>query len=171
MGNVYTRPNTLYLKQVNAEEKLCKKILKNKQVSITYTRALQIVKLAEEYHARYSNVSISEILAICHTESRFNNTQVGSSGELGVMQVLPSTAHIISKELKVSYYNLQDLRTSIWFGTYFIHKLKRDYGKYCYIVYNQGFSKPLNNYTYMVHRNSYTSYLSVIMRGVKYFKV
>jgi soluble lytic murein transglycosylase len=65
------------------------------------------------------------VLAIIQTESKFNTYAKGTSGEIGLMQVLPQTAQWIAHKYKLPWRGpsaLYDPITNIKFGiTYFAH--------------------------------------------------
>jgi len=65
------------------------------------------------------------VLAVIQTESTFNTRAKGTSGEIGLMQILPKTAEWISKKYKLPWkgdISLYDPVTNIKIGiTYFAH--------------------------------------------------
>lgn len=65
------------------------------------------------------------VLAVIQTESRFNTYAKGSSGEIGLMQILPQTAEWIAKKYRLPWRgpnSLYDPITNIKVGiTYFAH--------------------------------------------------
>lgn len=65
------------------------------------------------------------ILAVIQTESSFNPRAKGTSGEIGLMQILPPTAEWIAKKYKIPWKgpaSLNDPATNVRLGiTYFAH--------------------------------------------------
>jgi len=81
------------------------------------------------------------LLSIMKVESNFNHDAVSPAGAKGLMQLMPSTAKSIAKELKIKKFNLNDPCTSIKFGAHYIAWLNRYFeGRIEYIVsgYNAG---------------------------------
>jgi soluble lytic murein transglycosylase len=67
------------------------------------------------------------LMAVIQNESSFNPKMKGSFGEIGLMQVKPSTAEWIAKTYKIEYKNSKSLyepETNIKIGAAFIHKLR-----------------------------------------------
>lgn len=65
------------------------------------------------------------VLAVIQTESSFNPLAKGTSGEIGLMQILPKTAEWIAKKYKIPWHgekSLNDPATNVRLGiTYFSH--------------------------------------------------
>ncbi len=72
--------------------------------------------------ARY-NVEPSLIASIINSESSFKKDVVSNKGAVGLMQVMPSTASMVAKQLKLSEYDLFDEETNIKIGTYYLSTL------------------------------------------------
>ncbi len=88
--------------------------------------------------------------AVTHTESRFNRNAIGADGEIGLMQVLPSTARMMG--FSGSLAELADPETNIRYGvTYLAQAWRKAGGDLCTAVmkYRAG------------HGESRFSYLSV----------
>jgi soluble lytic murein transglycosylase len=67
------------------------------------------------------------LMAVIQNESSFNPRMKGSFGEIGLMQVKPSTAEWIAKSYKIDYSDAKALyepETNIKIGAAFIHKLR-----------------------------------------------
>lgn len=64
------------------------------------------------------------IVAIIHGESRFIPHVTGSSGDAGLMQIIPSTAKHIATSMGYENYNLTDIETNIEFGCWYLSRLK-----------------------------------------------
>ena len=67
------------------------------------------------------------ILSVIKAESLYNPRAVSSAKATGLMQLMPSTAKGIAKQLKINNYNLKDPNISILFGTHYIAWLNRYY--------------------------------------------
>lgn len=68
------------------------------------------------------------LLAIIKTESRFNPNAVGTSGEIGLMQIKPSTAEWIAKKKKFPWVNKDELfnpEYNIHLGALYFKYLKK----------------------------------------------
>lgn len=84
------------------------------------------------------------VLAVIQTESNFNTDARGNAGEIGLMQILPTTAEWISKKYKIPWKgaaSLYDPVTNIKIGvTYFAHlRGEFDSRAYHYLpAYNMG---------------------------------
>ena len=113
--------------------------------------------LADRWKNRYAEITealITEsrkqeldpifVLAVIQTESSFNTDARGTSGEIGLMQILPKTAEWIAKKYKMPWTgskSLYDPVTNIRIGvTYFAH-LREEFSSraYHYLpAYNMG---------------------------------
>ncbi|MES2855735.1 MAG: lytic transglycosylase domain-containing protein [Bdellovibrionota bacterium] len=84
------------------------------------------------------------ILAIMQTESTFNTNAVGTSGEIGLMQILPRTAQWIAKKYGMPWTgddSLFDPTTNIRIGIQYFAHLRSDFDKsaHHYVpAYNMG---------------------------------
>ncbi len=67
----------------------------------------------------------SFIYAIAKAESLFNPRAVSSAGAVGLMQLMPATAHGVARDLKIIAYDLKDPCTSIRFGARYFKFLDR----------------------------------------------
>ncbi len=68
------------------------------------------------------------LLAIIKTESRFNPNAVGTAGEIGLMQIKPSTAEWIAKKKKFPWVNKEELfnpEYNIHLGALYFKYLKK----------------------------------------------
>jgi hypothetical protein len=81
------------------------------------------------------------IVAIIYGESRFIPHVTGSSGDAGLMQIIPSTAKHIASSMGYENYNVTDIETNIEFGCWYLSRLKiLSGGNYIETLarYNQG---------------------------------
>ena len=128
-----------------------------------------IALAVEKYSIEY-NVPKEEILAVIKTESNFTPDLVSSNQDRGLMQIIPSTEKDIAKELSLTNYDIFSVDINVKMGTYFISKLKSKYGKYTYIVYNQGLTRPLNDDMYETLTESSRSYIHKINKQSSIYK-
>ena len=70
------------------------------------------------------DVDQAVVFSLINVESHFNKNALSSKGAVGLMQVMPSTAQGLAKEIGVEgEYDLQNPDDNIMFGTYYISKL------------------------------------------------
>lgn len=87
------------------------------------------------------------VMAVILNESSFRPKLKGGAGEIGLMQLKPSTAQWISKTYKLKYKNansLYDPTTNIWLGVAFISKLRQQFESHSQLylsAYNIGARK------------------------------
>lgn len=87
------------------------------------------------------------VMAVILNESSFRPKMKGSAGEIGLMQIKPSTAVWISKVYKLPYRNDQSLNdpvVNIWLGTAYIDKLRKQFESHSQLylsAYNIGAKK------------------------------
>ncbi len=75
-----------------------------------------------EYWAKRRGLEASVVFSLIKAESSFEKNAVSKPGAVGLMQVMPSTANDISKELKYFDYNLKIPKDNIIIGTYYLKK-------------------------------------------------
>jgi soluble lytic murein transglycosylase-like protein len=83
------------------------------------------------------------ILAIIHTESAFRSDAVSSKGAVGLMQLLPSTAEEVAREIDLEWTGeevLRDPEANIELGSYYLSKLRDrfDSMEAAVVAYNEG---------------------------------
>jgi soluble lytic murein transglycosylase len=82
--------------------------------------------------------------ALIKGESEFNPISIGTSGEIGLMQILPSTAKWIAKKYKFKYKGPESLKIpmeNIMIGASYLHYLRKKYSAipdYYLAAYNMG---------------------------------
>lgn len=87
------------------------------------------------------------VMAVIQNESSFNPDMVGGVGEIGLMQIRPSTAHWIAKHASISFKKdsqLKDPVMNIRIGTAFLARLRDQFESHSrlYIsAYNMGAKK------------------------------
>ncbi len=121
--------------------------------------------------AKYSMDPIF-VLAVIQTESKFNPTIVGRHGEIGLMQIKPSTAAWIAKKYKIQWNNksnLQNPSANIQIGMaymdYLRNKFKRKSTKYV-SAYNMG---PTNVQRLLAANIKPDQYNSKVMKNYRDF--
>lgn len=70
------------------------------------------------------------IAAIINVESKFSPVATSKKGAIGLMQILPTTAEEIAKELNIDYINVDELyepEKNIKIGFYYISKLQKKF--------------------------------------------
>jgi soluble lytic murein transglycosylase len=82
----------------------------------------------ENFVVKYSNeygIEKALVFAIIKTESNFDANAKSSSGAMGLMQIIPSTANWIADELdeKIDDNSLFDEETNIKFGCFYLNYL------------------------------------------------
>jgi soluble lytic murein transglycosylase len=68
------------------------------------------------------------LLAVIKTESQFNPNTIGQAGEIGLMQIKPSTAEWICKKKNIKWRGsamLKDPSYNVLVGAYYFHYLKK----------------------------------------------
>lgn len=73
----------------------------------------------------YGDLALS--LAMIWQESLFDPYAVSPANAKGIMQIIPSTARLIAKELGASEYTYSDPETSIRFGMYYFRKMIQEF--------------------------------------------
>lgn len=131
-----------------------------------YSQA-KIQKILIEYAQHHSNVPPALALALAHIESHFQSSVVSHKGAIGVMQIMPATAH---GEFHVNKNQLYNPYTNIAIGIEFLEKLYHAYGRWDLALshYNGGSLKKVNGY-YIAH--DYTKkYVHNVMKKWRYYE-
>lgn len=92
-------------------------------------------------NAQYSDLNPYVVAAVIFAESRFRHDAMGASGDAGLMQIIPSTAKLISEAVSHTPYDIKDIETNVKFGCWYLSAMKTRYGgNYVQILgmYNQG---------------------------------
>lgn len=124
------------------------------------------------------NLEIALVYAVIKQESDFNKNAVSSSGALGLMQILPSTAKWIAGELGVEYSkeNLFEPKVNIEFGCFYLRYLFDKFNDIETVVcaYNAGETKVLDwieNGRISRDLISYPETLNYLNKVMGYYKV
>ena len=94
-----------------------------------------VVEVADRY-----GVDPRLIAAVITVETRWDPDAVGAHGELGLMQILPSTGEWLADVMGLESFDLRDPATSVEMGTFYLAALIREYGSVdiALSVYNGG---------------------------------
>lgn len=100
--------------------------------------ALSIDRVAERY-----GFEPEMLLAIIHTESAFRRDAVSSKGAVGLMQLLPSTAEEVAREIDMEWtgeHLLREPDVNIEMGSYYLAKLRDRFNSLetAVVAYNEG---------------------------------
>lgn len=116
--------------------------------NVNYSRKIanEIIKMNLVYE-----VSPITLLAIIQVESNFNKSEIGSSGEVGLMQITEIAWQELKNQDKIafSFVEIGQISKNIRAGTlYYLYCLKRANGnrRKALAYYNGGFNSP--NYEY-----------------------
>jgi soluble lytic murein transglycosylase len=83
------------------------------------------------------------VISIIREESRFDPGARSIAGALGLMQLMPGTAHRIDRKLKLGINNsndILDIKNNLYVGIYYLSNLVTEFGSYTYAIaaYNAG---------------------------------
>jgi soluble lytic murein transglycosylase-like protein len=73
--------------------------------------------------ARHNGLDPHDLAAVGYTESRWDCTRVGTSGEIGSLQLLPSTAAEVAIRIGITEYDLRDPATNVALGAAYLRGL------------------------------------------------
>ncbi|MEE9217864.1 MAG: lytic transglycosylase domain-containing protein [Acidobacteriota bacterium] len=162
IGEYLYQPQLDVLNEVDALAKIQK--AKLKQIHLRNRRLMTLVKVREYLSDKRINlpsdqvwniaISIDRvanryrldpemILAIIHTESAFRSNAVSRKGAVGLMQLLPSTAEAVAREIDLEWTGeelLRDPDINIELGTYYLSKLRDRFDsiEHAVVAYNEG---------------------------------
>lgn len=71
----------------------------------------------------FCDVDEAIVFSVINIESHFNKNSVSSKGAVGLMQIMPSTADEVAKQLNLSSYDLTEPNDNILIGTYYLNTL------------------------------------------------
>lgn len=83
------------------------------------------LKYQEEVTSACARFQVDEALvySVINVESHFNKNAVSSRGAIGLMQVMPSTADELAKQLGLQEFDLKSPNDNIVIGTFYIRLL------------------------------------------------
>ena len=94
-------------------------------------------------HARHYDLEAALLAAVIYQESKFKADARSSSGAIGLMQLLPTTAEGIAEHTGGTGFRVDDLydpEINIRYGAWYLHHLMQKYGdeKTALAAYNAG---------------------------------
>ena len=89
-----------------------------------------VSKYAKEY-----NLEKSLVFAIINVESSFDKNAKSRVGAIGLMQIMPSTAEFIAKELDIANYDMFNAEQNIKFGCFYLNYLLSKFNNLQYAIY------------------------------------
>lgn len=98
-------------------------------ISIPRTELKAIISSVMDCSHKYG-MTPELIFSLIHTESTFNSRAISNKGAIGLMQIMPTTAEGIARELNVEWSGremLYDPVINIEFGTYYLHDLLKNF--------------------------------------------
>ena len=75
------------------------------------------------YYSKLYNLPFSLVCAVINTESHFNKNAISSAGAVGLMQLMPTTAEELAKNLKLDSLDLYNPTTNLHLGCYYLKTL------------------------------------------------
>jgi len=87
------------------------------------------IRYKEEVSNASTSFDVDEaiIYSVINIESHFNKSAKSQKGAIGLMQIMPSTAEELSKEVGLSTYDLNNPEDNILIGTYYIYQLSEKF--------------------------------------------
>jgi soluble lytic murein transglycosylase len=119
-----------------------REFLSEKRVALPSDQVWNIATSIDRVSKKY-RLEPEMILAIIHTESRFRANAVSHKGAVGLMQLLPSTAEAVAREIDLEWtgeHLLRDPEVNIELGTYYLSKLRDRFNSLesAVMAYNEG---------------------------------
>lgn len=83
------------------------------------------VKYSEEVENASTTFDLdaSLIYSVINIESRFNKNAISSKGAIGLMQVMPTTAEDVAKNINLSNFDLKNPEDNILIGSFYLSQL------------------------------------------------
>ncbi len=93
-----------------------------------------------EFASDKTGLDSATILSVINVESHFNKNAISPKGAVGLMQVLPTTADEIVKNLNLGDYDLENPQTNIYIGSVYLAQLLNKFKdlKIALCAYNAG---------------------------------
>ncbi len=94
-----------------------------------------VASVCEKY-----DLEVSLVLAVINVESGWDEDAVSSSGAVGVMQVMPSTAEEVAMRLGLTNYDITDFEDNVTIGCWYLRYLLDMFGdlRLALCAYNAG---------------------------------
>ncbi len=83
-----------------------------------------------DMYARQSNLDPYFVAAVIKTESNFKKTATSKKNAQGLMQITPETGKWIAEQMKMTNFNVNDLKdteTNIKMGCWYLNNLKKEF--------------------------------------------
>lgn len=71
----------------------------------------------------FCDIDKAVVFSVINIESHFNKNCVSSKGAVGLMQIMPSTAEEVAKQLNLDSFDLTEPKDNILIGTYYLSVL------------------------------------------------
>ncbi len=87
------------------------------------------MKYADEVSVACKRFDVNEaiVFSVINIESHFNANALSKKGAVGLMQVLPSTAEGLAKEIGLDEFDLTNPKDNILIGTYYVKQLSKKF--------------------------------------------
>lgn len=102
-----------------------RELLQHNRVPLPTESVEGVARRIEAVSQRYA-IPPNLIFAVIQTESSFNPRAMSNKGAMGLMQLLPATAHAVARDLNIQWTDdqiLWDPETNIEMGTYYLRTL------------------------------------------------
>ncbi|MCX7856552.1 MAG: transglycosylase SLT domain-containing protein [Deltaproteobacteria bacterium] len=137
------------------------------------TETLQEVATAIYRVSKKSGIDYRIILALAKVESNFRIDAVSPKGARGLLQVKPSVAHKVAKDLGIKLHNrksLHDSQKNVMIGTHILSNLIEEYHDihYALSAYNMGETR-LSDYSSQNYRTKFSN--AVLKEYKRYIEV
>ena len=136
----------------------------------SYKGQSQKIATAIIVEANKYNMDPLFLTSVIKHESSFNPNAIGGVGEIGLMQIRPTTAKWLNDKFKiVKVVNLKNPVTNVKIGAFFLNKLRYKFdqnGRYYLSAYNMGPAKLRQKLKAKINPKEYVGY--VMKHYVKY---
>lgn len=138
---------TAFQENKNAEQIVSQVVLEIVRESLPKKYKGQSEKITKTIILEANKYGMDPLLltSVIKHESNFNPLAIGMVGEIGLMQIRPTTAKWLNDEFKiVKQVNLKNPVTNIKIGAYFLNKLRNKFdqnGRHYLSAYNMGATK------------------------------
>ena len=87
------------------------------------------LKYSREIESACENFGVKEeiVYSVINIESHFNKNALSNKGAVGLMQIMPSTAEELAKNLSVEDFDLTNPKDNIMLGTFYISQLLKKF--------------------------------------------
>lgn len=155
------------LNEINEINEKQEKTLKtiNDKMSKYNTNKDIVVAIYKE--AGIYNINPDLIFNLIDAESSFDTTAKSHVGATGLMQIMPNTGSMLAKELGIENYSLNDPKTNIKLGTFYLYTLHNKYNDWHTVLtaYNRG-EGGMRKYR-SINGTSRSGYSRKVLKGVQ----